>query len=160
MKARLAVAISAVMLGLVTGASAAVADEDEVPGNNDLDLQVSRLESASRADVVGSEASAMLFTDKDSACLARAEELAIDRRRTVTESLFEQGVPVWSPAAVDDLFQSAGTTSEGTRSVTSESEVVPEQGLELWMPIGLGLLLVGASTASVLIRAWGEALDG
>ena len=151
--------ISAVTLGLVSGASAAVADDD-VPGSNDLELQVSRLESANRADVVGSEASAMLFTDQDTVSLAHARELTADRRQAVTESLFEQGVPVWSPAAVDDLFLSTGTASGETRSDGSVPEVVPEQGLELWMPIGLGLLLVGASTASLLIRSRGEALDG
>lgn len=149
---RVGLVLGAAFLGCVLPAAATAADETPTPGPNDLTLQVQRLEKAAQTDAVGSSASAMLFAPQDTVSMVRARERAAAARAQATGALFGHAVPVWTPMRSDALFLTDDTASTGTRSTTTDVDVLPERGVPLWAPIALGLVLLGGTAATALIR--------
>lgn len=151
-----AVAVGAVVVGLAGVSAVASADDRDAPGTNDLDLQVNRLEHAEQADVVGAEASSMLFVPEDAAAIAAAEDARRRARGAETDAFFLTSVaPYQGQGSTDGLFDAG--TYQGVPTVRdAPDQDVAEQGSTVWALIGFGALLVVGGGASFILRRTGN----
>lgn len=141
-------AVGAAALYLLAPATAARAD-DGSPGPQDLDLKVERLERTRQADVVGAEASAMLFVPADAATLAAAAEQRADARRAETAALFlADAVPLRAPVATDALFDAYAGGAAARDSADDDADAGAP-----WGAAGAGAVLLAGGGLSYVLRA-------
>lgn len=144
-----AVLTAALCLPAPAGARTA-ADDMETPGVNDLRLQVERLERAEQADVVGSEASAMLFDPRHRAAVRAAEEARRRSQRAVTALLFLGGSTAYrSPVPTEHLF--AGAASARAKPVSEPAAADDGPGWSAG-PLAVVALVAGGAAASVALN--------
>lgn len=158
MTARHVLAVGLLVAGLTAVPVAAAAGADETPGPVDLELKVDRLEHATQADVVGSEASSMLFAPRDTVALAAAADARAAARASDAGALFlVPAVPARPPVTSEALFGPGtaaggvvtGSTTGGgvARGAPDEAPAGPPWGLG-----ALGALLVSGSALSYVVR--------
>lgn len=164
MTARHVLAVGLLVAGLTVVPVAAAAGADETPGPVDLELKVDRLEHATQADVVGSEASSMLFAPRDTAALAAAADARAAARASDAGALFlGPAVPARPPVTAETLFGrvtavGGGGTDGSTSSRSATGGVVargaPDEALAgpPWGLGALGALLVSGSALSYVVR--------
>lgn len=145
---RVAAAVVGAAAVLLVGPAAAARGDEEVPGSQDLELKVGRLEREQQADVVGAEASAMLFAPADTRALGAAAQSRAVARQAETAALF-LSPPIASrvPITSDVLFgQDAYTGGRAARDGTTEDADDPGP----WGAAGAGgALLVGGGLSYI-----------
>lgn len=142
MRAARVLGVCAVAVGLVAGAAGAAVADPDGPGANDLQLEVQRLERATQADVVGAEASAMLFAPDDTAALAATDRADRRSRRSEARALFLAPLaPYREPASASGLFD-AGASSDTATAARAAGDPDPGDppATTAW-PIGLAALV-------------------
>jgi hypothetical protein len=147
--------LAVMSLGLAAGTASA--DDGEPPGVNDLRLQTERLERAEQADVVGSEASAMLFDPEHRAAALAADEARRRSERAVTAGLFlRDSASSRVPASTVHLFD----VEEYARATTSrESGGADDEPGWSGGPFAVLALLAAGAVLSMVLRDRGEHAD-
>ena len=153
--------VAVVLVGgclLGAGGAGARAEHESAPGVNDLRLQVERLERAEHAQVVGNEASALLFDPGHRAAAQAAAEARRLAHGGVTAGLFLQGsAPSWTPAPTEHLF-AARDDAPATAARTVEAGTGDDGS-----PVALlaaGALAAAGAGASGAVRGRGVRAGG